>query len=347
MAEPERHRRLCVRRVALLGVMMCSVVRAQPQVDVRFHFIAQAEMKSVVTGLSTDAPKLEVASLDVVYSHPVQIGGTTWWLNHLTFRRENVEVGETVPITFPESVPSASSRKLMLQSENYLRLGYDTRLSHGLGSWTIAAAAGVQLSASDTDAGLGNVVPRGAILVDYHTPSGWTIGVGTAYTHVLGYAALIPTLHLESGTGSDVSASGGWRLMIHTPQAAIWYGLRGTAVSYGAMAELDGAEYHLLDRRATLYDRRGNILDPNTDVSLGYSTATAGPAARLDEYRGVSGLLQIGWAMRRQYRFRSIDQSQSLHLPPAASAGAGEPLHFDLADTLFIRAHLTYRFGES
>ena len=112
------------------------------------------------------------------------------------------------------------------------------------------------------------------------------------------------------------------------------------------MAELDGSEYHLLDRKATLYDRQGRVVDESTDVTLAYSTLMVGPVIRLAEARGVSAFLQVGMALRRRYDFRSLDQGKTLVVPPTAAIGAGEKLDFDfeLERATFAQGNLQYAF---
>ena len=111
------------------------------------------------------------------------------------------------------------------------------------------------------------------------------------------------------------------------------------------MAELDGSEYHLLDRKATLYDRQGRVVDESTDVTLAYSTLMVGPVIRLAEARGVSAFLQVGMALRRRYDFRSLDQGKTLVVPPTAAIGAGEKLDFELERGTFVQGNLQYAFG--
>ena len=192
----------------------------------------------------------------------------------------------------------------------------------------------------EKEAGFGDLALRGGAQIDYTTGSGWVVGAGVLYSQLTGVSALFPILHLESP-----AARGGWRLSVLTPRASLWYRPHNTAVDFGFMAELDGSEYHLLDRKATLYDRQGRVVDESTDVTLAYSTLMVGPVIRLAEARGVSAFLQAGMALRRRYDFRSLDQGKTLVMPPTAATGAGEKLDFELERATFTQGNLQYAFG--
>ena len=326
-----------------LGMTTPADAQLEARYDMRFHFIAQAAVKDAISGLSTESLKLEVATLDMAYTHPTTALGPRWALvNRLTLRKENVEAEEDIPLTFFEAVKTSRQRELAFGSENFLRLGYDAVLSRRLSSsWTLKGMGGTVLSVDEVaDATPGDVWFRGGAQLDHTTRSGWTMGLGLLYSQLTGHSAFLPVVNLQSP-----ASSAGWRLQVLTPNASLWYRFRNTAVEWGVMAEIDGTEYRLLDRRAVLYDSQGEIIDPKTDVSLAYSVVTVGPAVRLVEAQSVSAFFQLGMTMRRHYRFRSLDQSQTLVLPPGATIGAGEKLDFELERSTFVQGNLQYRLG--
>ena len=341
--------------IALLAVS--TVVHAQPapRFDMRFHFISQAEIEDMVSGLEeAEGLKLEVASLDLLYTYPLVLGWTgsdsqqlptRQLLNRFTFRKENIEVDEDTPITsFQPAMRAAGARELAFKTENFIRLGYEAVYLQRLSSrWQFTGIGGTQLSVNDLDgAGLGDLAFRAGVLLDYSTRSGWTLGLGALYAQLTGENAIVPLVHLEKANRGQT-----WKLELRVPRVSLWYHPRNSAVEYGLLGELDGSEYRLLDRKATLYDRRGQIVEEDADVSLAYSVFTLGPAAKLTEAQGISAFLQLGMAASRRYDFRAPDENETLAIPADAPLGAGEKLDFKLKRAAFVQGNLQYRFDAS
>lgn len=327
----------------MLVLPTVALAQPEPTFDTRFQFISQAAVEDAVAGLSGDELKLEVATLEVRYTHPLQLSPSRVLLNRFNFRTENVEAETDTLLALFESQTPGGQRQLVFRSESFVRLGYDAVLEQRLSpAWRLTGSAGAQLSVNDAAAaGPGDLAYRGGAQLDYTTGSGWILGLGAVYSEITGQGGLYPLVHVEKGS----EASAGWRLLIQTPRAAAWYRPGAAAVEYGLIAEIDGVEYRLLDRSARLYDRQGRVVDESTEVSVAYSVVTLGGAVRLVEIDGVAAFLQVGMALARRYDFRSLHEGVALVVPAGAARGAGEELDFDLARAAFVQGNIQYRFG--
>lgn len=339
--------------ILLFGLSWPAVAatKLQPRFEMNFHFIAQAEVEENPAGMEGDpALKLEVATLDLVVSHPLVL---SWkkqrgqrvpariLTSNFTFRKENIEA-ETEQDIAAFGLEDAASKRVVFSTENFIRVGwkgvYVERFAVG---WSLSGIGGGLLSVNDLDrAGPGELALQAGLMLDHSTASGWTLGLGALYNQLTGENAFLPLMHLEKA-----SRSGTLRLALQVPRVALWYRPGQAAVEYGLMGELDGSQYRLLDLEATLYDRQGRVAGEKTDVSLAYSLFKFGPALKLAEVDGLAAFLQLGYAAARRYEFRATDENKTLVLPPDAPVGAGEELDFGVRSSLFVRGHLQYHFG--
>jgi len=282
-----------------------------PNISFNIQGLPPSDLKEQIEGaeVGADIPSLEFRTLNLEVSYPVvlsmiEIEGnkipTKILFNNFLYHNSQNKF---------QSLPFQSKH---LNTENFEAIGYNAIYIQMFSKkWSMIGFLGTSLAVDEFgDASLSDLNYQGAIGFDRRLESGWTIGFGIIVSQLTGQTAILPLIHIA--TGSEKMS-----FEIFGPKASLWYTI-SSKLKLGIEAELSGMQYTFAsinnnDNEITpLHDKNGNVIKEDVDIALAHSQVTIGPILAIPLSSHFNIKIEGGLVTGRRFEFFKLGDNKTL-----------------------------------